>query len=67
MSIPEWVPSTEHHKPSDIMSLSISHPDTRFVITHTYIDSKSSDLPAITEKRHPEHPEKCKPYDMDAE
>ena len=56
MSIPEWVPSTEHHKPSDINKLSISHPDTRFVITHTYIDSKSSDLPAITEKQHPEHP-----------
>lgn len=57
MSVPEWVPSNEHHKPSDIQSLSAKYPSTLFIITHTYIDSKHSRSPAITEKTFPDHPQ----------
>ena len=40
MAIPEWVPSSEHHKPSDIQKLSERLPSVHFIITHTFIDSK---------------------------
>ena len=60
MSIPEWVPSSEHHKPSDITSLSAKHPHIQFVITHTYIDSKLANYPPITENQFPDHPNNVK-------
>ena len=56
MSIPEWVPSTEHHKPSDIQMLSEQYPNTNFIITHTFIDSKESQYPTITSNKFPDHP-----------
>ncbi len=56
MSIPEWVPSEHHHKPSDIDLLSKSHSDKQFIITHTYIDDKNSKFPTITESKFPSHP-----------
>ena len=39
MAVPEWVPTEHHHKPSDIDELANKFPDTKIVITHTYIDS----------------------------
>lgn len=60
MSIPEWVPSTEHHKPSEIQQLSKQYPDVSFIITHTYIDSQLSKFPAITESQLPIHPSNVK-------
>ena len=39
MGVPEWVETDEHHKPSDIVKLAENCPDTKFVVTHTYIDS----------------------------
>ena len=56
MAIPEWVPSTEHHKPSDILKLSEMYPHVKFIITHTFIDSIDSEKPAITAKDFPKHP-----------
>tara|TARA_B100001113_G_scaffold248285_1_gene204420 strand:- start:289 stop:1074 length:786 start_codon:yes stop_codon:yes gene_type:complete len=56
MSVPEWVPSNEHHKPSDIQLLSENNPDVNFIITHTYIDCEDSKFPMITESQFPNHP-----------
>ena len=56
MAIPEWVPSSEHHKPSDIQKLSERLPGVHFIITHTFIDSKNSAMPKITSKEFPSHP-----------
>ena len=57
MSVPEWVPSQEHHKPSDIQALSEQYPEVKFIITHTYIDSKNSAKPKITADEFPPHPD----------
>ena len=35
----EYVDTDEHHKPSDIEKLASIYPETRLVLTHTYIDS----------------------------
>jgi hypothetical protein len=56
MAIPEWVPSNEHHKPSDIQKLSEKLPEVQFIITHTFIDSNNSQMPKITSKEFPSHP-----------
>ncbi|DAC53937.1 MAG TPA: MBL fold metallo-hydrolase [Candidatus Poseidoniales archaeon] len=56
MGIPEWVPSDEHHKPSDIQALSEQYPNTNFIITHTFIDCKNSQHPTITSNEFPNHP-----------
>ena len=56
MAIPEWVPSNEHHKPSDIQLLSETYPKVNFIITHTFIDSKNSTKPKITANQFPNHP-----------
>jgi ribonuclease BN (tRNA processing enzyme) len=55
MSIPEWVPSNHHHKPSDIDKLSKIHTEKKFIITHTFIDSPNSGFEKITEKVFPQH------------
>ena len=39
MGVPEYVDTDEHHKPSDIEKLASIYPETRLVLTHTYIDS----------------------------
>ena len=39
MGVPEWVETDEHHKPSDIRELAELYPNTKLVLTHTYIDS----------------------------
>ncbi len=57
MSIPNWVPSPFHHKPSDIEDLGNSNPEKLFVITHTFIDDKYSKFEEITTKEFPKHPE----------
>tara|TARA_B100000965_G_scaffold331343_1_gene295470 strand:- start:526 stop:1320 length:795 start_codon:yes stop_codon:yes gene_type:complete len=56
MSIPEWVPSEHHHKPSDIDKLSRGNEEKKFIITHTYIDDRNSKFPTITESKFPSHP-----------
>ena len=56
MAIPEWVPSNEHHRPSDIQLLSDTYPGVNFIITHTFIDSKKSIKPKITANEFPNHP-----------
>ena len=56
MGLPEWVDSDHHHKPSDIQSLAELYPKTKMVITHTFIDDKNSEFPAITESEFPTHP-----------
>ena len=55
MSIPEWVPSNHHHKPSDIDKLSKTYTEKKFIITHTFIDSPNSGFEKITEKVFPQH------------
>jgi len=52
MGVPEWVNTEHHHKPSDITELANKYPNTKMVITHTYIDS---DYQIIT-KEVPEFP-----------
>ena len=39
MGVPEWVNTEHHHKPSDITKLAKKYPNTKMVITHTFIDS----------------------------
>ena len=39
MGVPEWVDTEHHHKPSDITKLAKKYPNTKMVITHTFIDS----------------------------
>ena len=39
MGVPEWVNTEYHHKPSDITKLANKYPNTKMVITHTFIDS----------------------------
>ena len=39
MGVPEWVDTEHHHKPSDITKLANKYPNTKMVITHTFIDS----------------------------
>lgn len=39
MGVPEWVNTDHHHKPSDITKLANKYPNTKMVITHTFIDS----------------------------
>ena len=39
MGVPEWVNTEHHHKPSDITKLANKYPNTKMVITHTFIDS----------------------------
>lgn len=53
MGVPEWVNTEHHHKPSDITELANKYPNTKMVITHTYIDS---DYQIIT-KEVPDFPE----------
>tara|TARA_B110000444_G_scaffold52434_1_gene48391 strand:- start:10207 stop:10971 length:765 start_codon:yes stop_codon:yes gene_type:complete len=53
MGVPEWVNTEHHHKPSDITELAKKYPNTKMVITHTYIDS---DYQIIT-KEVPDFPE----------
>ncbi|MFL2967755.1 MAG: MBL fold metallo-hydrolase [Candidatus Poseidoniaceae archaeon] len=52
MGVPEWVNTEHHHKPSDITKLANKYPNTKMVITHTFIDS---DYQIIT-KEVPEFP-----------
>ena len=53
MGVPEWVNTEHHHKPSDITELANKYPNTKMVITHTFIDS---DYQIIT-KEVPDFPE----------
>ena len=52
MGVPEWVNTEYHHKPSDITKLANKYPNTKLVITHTYIDSDY----AIVTNEVPEFP-----------
>ncbi|RJV00329.1 MAG: MBL fold metallo-hydrolase [Candidatus Poseidoniales archaeon] len=55
MGFPDWVPSTHHHKPSDVRALA-ERCSTPLAITHTYIDDKSTHPPVLSDTL-PEHPE----------
>lgn len=48
MGVPEWVPSEEHHKPSQVDEVSRKHPSTTFAITHTYVDNASKFEATVT-------------------
>ena len=52
MGLPEFVESDEHHKPSSIETLATNNPDTKIIVTHTYVD----DGPEIVSAKIPEHP-----------
>lgn len=52
MGVPEWVNTEYHHKPSDIRRLAELNPETKLVLTHTYIDSEYE----IVTKDFPEMP-----------
>ena len=52
MGVPEWVNTEYHHKPADIRKLAELNPETKLVLTHTYIDS---DYEIVT-KDFPEMP-----------
>ena len=56
MGIPDWVDSTHHHKPRDIVSLAMKC-TTPLAITHTFIDDKSEFPPILTDElpAHPHH------------
>lgn len=53
MGVPEWVPSEEHHKPSQVDEVSRKHPSTTFAITHTYVDN-ASEFEATVTTQQPE-------------
>ena len=40
MSVPEYVVTKEHHRPSDIRTLAEKYPKTKILLTHTYIDTE---------------------------
>ena len=42
MGVPDFVKSPFHHNPSDIMSFSRRHPETRILVTHNYAKSPES-------------------------
>lgn len=48
MGVPEWVPSDEHHKPSQVKNISDKHQSTTFAITHTFVDKPSKFQPTLT-------------------
>jgi ribonuclease BN (tRNA processing enzyme) len=52
MGLPEYVDSDEHHKPSSIETLGRNNPETKIIVTHTYVD----DGPEIISAQIPEHP-----------
>ena len=54
MGFPDWVPSTHHHKPSDVQALA-QRCSTPLGITHTYIDAPSA-YPALVANELPQHP-----------
>ena len=53
MGVPEWVPTEHHHKPSDITNLANKFPQTKLVVTHTFVDSDYT----ILTKEVPDFPE----------
>ena len=53
MGIPEWVPSEEHHKPSDIEVLSQRVPNTKLLLTHTYLDMSDSEFEVLMSNQYP--------------
>jgi ribonuclease BN (tRNA processing enzyme) len=53
MGVPEWVEIDGHHKPSHIESLSQRVPDTKLLLTHTYLDMKDSEFEVLTSKDYP--------------
>jgi ribonuclease BN (tRNA processing enzyme) len=54
MGFPDWVPSTHHHKPADVLALA-STCSTPLGITHTFVDDRSHHPPVLTDAL-PEHP-----------
>ena len=52
MGFPDWVPSTHHHKPKDVLTFS-ERCSTPLGITHTYID-EASPYPTVLESEFPE-------------
>ncbi len=54
MGFPDWVPSTHHHKPTDILALANTC-TTPLAITHTFIDDRSEYPPVLTDAL-PDHP-----------
>jgi ribonuclease BN (tRNA processing enzyme) len=56
MGVPDYVETDEHHSPSSIQALAERF-STPLVITHTYIDEKGINSPAITVEKplHPSH------------
>jgi ribonuclease BN (tRNA processing enzyme) len=54
MGIPEWVQSEEHHKPSHIEALSHQVPNTKLLLTHTYLDMKDSEYAVLMSNEYPE-------------
>ena len=54
MGFPDWVPSTHHHKPKDILAFS-ERCKTPLGITHTYIDDESP-YPKLLEDTEPSFP-----------
>jgi ribonuclease BN (tRNA processing enzyme) len=54
MGFPDWVPSTHHHKPMDILALANTC-TTPLAITHTFIDDRSEHPPVLTDAL-PDHP-----------
>ena len=52
MGFPDWVPSTHHHKPKDVLTFS-ERCSTPLGITHTYID-EASPFPTVLESEFPE-------------
>ena len=56
MGFPDWVPSTHHHKPADVLALA-NDCSTPLGITHTYIDDQSEHPPVLTDELPvlPEH------------
>ncbi len=38
MGVPDWVDTEHHHKPRDILELAKKYPETKMLLTHTFID-----------------------------
>jgi len=54
MGIPEWVQSEEHHKPSHIEALSHQVPNTKLLLTHTYLDMRDSQYDVLMSNEYPQ-------------
>lgn len=54
MGVPDWVDTDMHHSPSDVLALAKRNPNTKIIVTHTFIDEKMDGVDPIIDCDLPE-------------